>query len=84
VHNKIEPPSLVIHDGTTTMVFSPASIAGGLADVAEFAEILVQVASEWESGCRRTLAGAQSEDPFTVDALVAEYGHPSLGDGDRA
>jgi hypothetical protein len=85
VHDKIEPPSLVIRDGTTTVVFSPAGVAGGMADAAEFAETLVQVASEWESGCRRTIAGALSEDPFTVDALVAEYGHrPSLGDGDRA
>jgi hypothetical protein len=55
-----------------------------LADAAEFAAILVQVASEWEAGCRRAIAAAQSEDPFNVDALVAEYGRPSLGDGDRA
>jgi hypothetical protein len=84
VHNKIKPPSLVIDDGTTTLVFSPASIAGGLAEAAEFAQNLAQVASEWQAGCRRALAAAESEDPCNVGTLLAEYGRPSLGDRDRA
>jgi hypothetical protein len=84
VRSMIEPPSLVIHDGTTTLVFRPANIAGGVAEAAEFAQVLVQVASEWESGCRRTLAAAQSGKPFDVEALVAEYGQPHHGDGDQA
>jgi hypothetical protein len=79
----VEPPSLVIDDGTTTLVFSPAGIVGGLAEAAEFAQLLVQVASEWESGCRRALAATESEDPFDVDALVAEYRHPPRGEGDN-
>jgi hypothetical protein len=73
VRNAVEPPSLVVDDGTSTVVFRPAGMVGGLADAAEFAQVLVQVASEWESGCRRALAAAQSGNPFDVDALVAEY-----------
>ena len=30
VHNQVEPSSLVIHDGTTTLVFSPAEPVGGV------------------------------------------------------
>jgi hypothetical protein len=82
VHNTAEP-SLVIQDGTTSLVFSPADFVGGLAETAEFAEELVQGASEWESGCRRRLA-AQSGDPCDVDILLATHGRPQPGDGDRA
>lgn len=78
VHNAVEPPSLVIHDGTTTLVFSPADLVGGLADAAEFAAVLVQVARKWESSCRRTLAATQPEHapstapkPAKRTALVA-------------
>jgi hypothetical protein len=82
VHSKVEPPSRLIYDGTTTLVFGPALTADGLAEAAEFAEILVQVASEWEAGCRRMLAAAQDQDPFTVATLVAEYGPAGHGDGE--
>jgi hypothetical protein len=61
VHTTAEPPSLVIRDGTTTLVFSPPDLANGLADAAEFAQELVQAASEWESGCGRTLAATQPD-----------------------
>jgi hypothetical protein len=83
VHTVVEPPSLVIDDGATTVVFSPARIGDGLAEAAEFAQELVQVASEWESGCRRALAAIQPDDPFNVDALVIGHDGPPRGDGDR-
>ena len=83
-HNTVEPPSLVIDDGTTTVVFCPANIVGGLTEAAQFAELLIQRATEWESGCRHALAATETKDPFDVDALVAEYGHPSSSDGDQA
>jgi hypothetical protein len=63
VHTTGQPPSLMIHDGTTTLVMRPADLADGLVDAAEFAEELIQVVSEWESGCRRTLDAAQPDDP---------------------
>jgi hypothetical protein len=86
VYNTVEPPSLVIHDGTTTLVLSPANIAGGLTEAAELAEELVQTASEWEAGCRRALAATQAKNPFDAQPPVAEYGRPepSPGDGERA
>jgi hypothetical protein len=84
VRNAVEPPSLVIDDGTTTVVFCPANIAGGLTEAAQFAQALALVVGEWEAGCRGALAATESEDPFNVDALVAEYGHPAPGDGDQA
>ena len=81
LHNTVQPPSLVVEDDTATVVFRPA-VVGGLADAAEFAAVLVQVASEWEAGCRRALAAAQSGgDPFDVEALLAEYGAPPRVDG---
>lgn len=85
VSSTVEPPSLVVHDGTVTAVFRPASIAGGLADAAEFAALMVRVAGEWESGCRQALAAAQSGDPFDLEALLAEYDQPQqLGGGEQA
>jgi hypothetical protein len=78
VHSTVEPPSLVIHDGTATLVFSPADFVGGLTEAAEFAEKLVQGASEWESGCRRALA-AQSADSSNVDTLLTTNGKPDDG-----
>jgi len=56
VHNPGEPPSLMIQDGTSILVLRPADLGGGLVAAAEFAEALIQAVSEWESGCRRTLA----------------------------
>lgn len=83
--NAVKPPSLVVNDGTSTVVFRPAGMVGGLAAAAEFAQALVQVASEWEAGCRRALAAAQSGDPFDVDALVAGYGPAQqVGGGEPA
>jgi hypothetical protein len=79
--NAVQPPSLVVEDGTATVVFRPAALVGGLADAAEFAAVLVQVASEWEAGCRRALAVARSGDPFDVEALLAEHGPPPRIDG---
>jgi hypothetical protein len=84
VRSTVEPPSLVIDDGTTTVVFCPANIVGGLTEAAQFAELLIQGVSEWESGCRRAIAATETKDPFDVDALVAEYSHPAPGDGDHA
>jgi DNA-binding transcriptional regulator YiaG len=79
VHTPGQPPSLVIHDGTTTLVLRPADSADGLADAAGLAEDLVQGASEWESGCRRTLAAAtQLDDPDDLaHAWTAEDEHPN-------
>ena len=84
VHTATEPPSLVIRDGTTTVVFSPADLADGVADAAEFAPELVQAVSEWESGCRRTapkptnrrnaLAAARVAAGFSQEALAARVG----------
>jgi len=59
VRNSVEPPSLVIDDGTSTVVFCPASIVGGLTEAAEFAEALIQAVSEWASG--RTIRAALNE-----------------------
>jgi hypothetical protein len=78
-----EPPSLVITDGTTTLVFIPASTNGGLAAAAEFAEALVQVVSEWEAGCRMTLAAAEPGNPWPdLEALTADYGPLHHDDGE--
>jgi hypothetical protein len=84
VYNTIEPPALVVHHGTATLVFTPASIANGLAEAAEFAAALAQVASERESDFRRALAQAPSEGPFDIEALVAEHGPPQHSDGEPA
>jgi transcriptional regulator with XRE-family HTH domain len=73
VHTTAQPPSLVIHDGTTTLVFSPADLAEGLADAAKFAQELVQVASEWESSCRHTQAATQPENRSDVEALATGH-----------
>ena len=72
VHATGEPPSLVIHDGTTILVLRPADHADGLVDAAEFAEELIQAVSEWESGCRRTLDATQPDAPDPA----AEHDHP--------
>lgn len=69
VHTTVEPPSLVIGNGTTTLVFGPADLADGLAEAAEFAQALIQAASQWESGCRRALAATQPDDASDTDAL---------------
>lgn len=63
VHIPGEPPSLVIHDGTTILVLRPADLGDGLVAAAQFAEALIQVVSEWESGCRRTLDATQPDGP---------------------
>src|SRR5215475_12899111 len=84
VRNTVEPPWLVIDDGTTTVVFCPANIVGGLTEAAQFAELLIQRATEWESGCRHALAATETKEPFDVDALVAEYGHLSPDNRDQA
>jgi len=77
VHTLGQPPSLVIHDGTTTLVLRPADSTDGLVDAAGFAEALVQGASQWESGCRRTLAATQPDDPDdATQAQTAEQEHP--------
>jgi len=73
VHATGEPPSLVIHDGTTILVLRPADHADGLVDAAEFAEELIQAVSEWESGCRRTL---DATNP-TTQTSAAEHDHPT-------
>jgi hypothetical protein len=78
VHTPGQPPSLVIHDGTTCLVLRPADSADGLADAAGLAEDLVQGASEWESGCRRTLAATQLDDPDDLaHAWTAEDEYPN-------
>lgn len=74
VHTTVDPPSLVIDDGTTTLVLRPAEGTDGVAAAAELAQELVQVASEWESGCRRTLAAIQPEDRFDSDAPATDHG----------
>jgi len=79
VHTTGQPPSLVIHDGTTTLVMCPADLADGLVDAAEFAEELIQIVSEWESGCRRTLDAAQPNDPDdNAQTLAAEHDLPMI------
>jgi len=83
VHTMMEPPSLVIEDGTTRVVVSPARVGDGLAEAAGFAEELVQAASELEAGCRRAQAAIQPGDPLKADVLVAECEGCSRGDGDR-
>jgi len=83
VHTMVEPPSLVIDHGATTVVLSPARVDDGLAEAAEFAHEVVQAASEWEAGCRRALAAIQPRDPLEVALLVAECDCGSRGDGDR-
>lgn len=61
VHTTVDPPSLVIDDGATTLVFRPAEGTDGVDAAAEFVQELIRVASEWESGCRRALAATQPE-----------------------
>lgn len=61
VHTASEPPSLVIHDGTTTLVLCPADLPGGLAAAADFAQQLAHVATAWASGCRRSVATTQPD-----------------------
>jgi DNA-binding transcriptional regulator YiaG len=73
VHTTGQPPSLMIHDGTTTLVMRPADSADGLVDAAEFAEELIQVVSEWESGCRRTLDAIQPDNPDDAQVPAAEH-----------
>jgi hypothetical protein len=55
-------PQLVHLSARSTIPFA----TGGLVDAAEFAENLVQAASEWKSGCGRTLAATQLDDPCTT------------------
>src|SRR5262249_37287389 len=91
VHNTAEPPSLVIHDGTTSLVFSPADFVGGLTEfvgglteAAEFAEELVQGASEvgirLPPQARRTVRRpVRRRHPCSP-----RTGRPSPATGDRA
>lgn len=70
VHGPMDPPSLVISDGTTTVVLAPAGVPGGMATATDFARLLVQATLTWEQLCARQLTLASSADPFGVDDIV--------------
>lgn len=74
VHGPMDPPSLVLSDGTVTVVLAPASVRGGMAVAAEFAKSLMHVAGIWEQVCARQVALANSADPFDVATLVQNLG----------
>lgn len=74
IHGPMDPPSLVVSDGATTVVLAPAGITGGMAVAADFSRLLVQAAITWEQLCVRQVTLATSADPFDVDALVQRLG----------
>ncbi len=78
VQSPVEPPSLVVFDGTSTLVFSPAAVAGGVIDAAAFARVLAETATRWAQGCEQQVALARSADPLGVGDLFEQLG-PSSG-----
>ena len=74
VQSHMEPPSLVIYDGTATVFFSPASMPGGVLAAAVFARELAGAVARWEASCRQAASLAQSSDPLQVDELVSRLG----------
>jgi hypothetical protein len=82
VQNEVQPPSLLIFDGTTTVVFTPAPIQGALHDVEAFAKALVRAGTEWAMACARAIEATQVSDPFRLEELFAEQGdRPGQGSG---
>jgi hypothetical protein len=69
--NSIEPPSLILFDGTATVVLSPASMPGGVMAAAVFARELAGAVAQWEEGCRHAATLAQSADPLRIGELIA-------------
>lgn len=78
VENGVEPPMLVIYDGTATVFFSPAGMRGALEAAQRFAEALATAGVEWALTCSRAIEAAQGSDPLGVGAVLAEHG--DLGD----
>lgn len=74
IHGPMDPPSLVLSDGATTVVLAPAGVPGGMAVAADFARQLVQAAITWEQVCVRQVTLAASADPFDVNSLVHRLG----------
>lgn len=81
VQNEVEPPMLLIFDGTAAVGFAPAPIQGALQHTQAFAEALSRTATEWAQGCARAIEAAQAVDPFRVGELLAEHGDPGRGSG---
>jgi hypothetical protein len=81
VHGPMDPPSLLLGNGTTTVVLAPAGVPEGMTVAADFARQLVQAVLTWEQLCARQLTLASSADPFGVDDIVARLGLDSGGSG---
>lgn len=73
VQNSVEPPTLVIYDGTATVFFCPAAVQGALLDARTFAQGLTRVAAQWEQGCRRAIEATQMVDPLRVGELAERH-----------
>lgn len=72
IESAMEPPSLVLYDGTATVFFTPASMPGGVQAAAVFARELAGAVAQWEQGCARAAALVESADPLGVaDVVIA-------------
>lgn len=81
VQSSVEPPSLVVFDGTTTLIVSPAALFGGLTEAAAFGRCLAAVATEWAQGCEDQVMLSESADPLDIAGLVGQLTPPGAGGG---
>lgn len=75
VHNEVEPPTLVIYDGTATLFFSPAPVSGALQDMHRFAQALTDAAGDWTSACGRAADAANRADPLLLGSQLSPSEH---------
>jgi len=71
LNGEVQPPTLAVHDGATTVLFSPADMPGGVVGAAAFARDLAQTVSRWEASCRSVAALGRSSDPLGSHARQA-------------